>query len=602
MIHGRPTCQHLESVVVAVEGMDTPEGLAFVSALERVLSSFCTVRTQTDRDELHAPGECPEVVLVTSQGDTQNCLLRILAGPKNGRVGVPAEITVLDPLHPEAPVHAAEALAQLPALAAVRGLRTLPATPALHCVPLAAYPDPEAAFHELFGLSSHRVWLDSSNAAMDPVAGRNRYSIMADDSGSRGMRAQHLNGVTTMESKLVIARFRGPFFSWLDRNWDSSQAPVPTLPPGLGFALGWLGYLGYELKRECGGNAVESPLPDASLIRCSRAVVFDHEARCLYLLAEAGAEGQQWCRNVARRIRRLPSVPRRLSSRLPAVQFSAADSGQSYLQKIATSQNEIMQGNSYEVCLTTQIFTNLHESMDPWDLYRRLRRASPAPFASLVQLGAVTIASSSPERFLSITAGGHVRAEPIKGTRRRDTSPRADRALKHDLMTSAKDRAENIMIVDLMRNDLSRHAEPGTVSVTRLCDVETYTTVHQLVSTIEATIARDRSRTAVVAAAYPPGSMTGAPKISSMDILDELESQPRGPYSGVVGYFSPNGAADLSVTIRSAVVHTPPAERQRLSVGIGGAITADSDPDDELAEIHTKAKAILGVLGASFPG
>ena len=285
MIHGRPTCQHLESVVVAVEGMDTPEGLAFVSALERVLSSFCTVRTQTDRDELHAPGECPEVVLVTSQGDTRNCLLRILAGPKNGRVGVPAEITVLDPLHPEAPVHAAEALAQLPALAAVRGLRTLPATPALHCVPLAAYPDPEAAFHELYGLSSHRVWLDSSNAAMDPVAGRNRYSIMADDSGSRGMRAQHLNGVTIMESKLVIARFRGPFFSWLDRNWDSSQAPVPALPPGLGFALGWLGYLGYELKRECGGNAVESPLPDASLIRCSRAVVFDHEARCLYLLA-----------------------------------------------------------------------------------------------------------------------------------------------------------------------------------------------------------------------------------------------------------------------------------------------------------------------------
>ncbi|SDP84615.1 para-aminobenzoate synthetase [Arthrobacter sp. ok909] len=597
MIHGRPSCQHLESVVVAVEGGDTPEGRAFVAALERVLSSFCTVRIQTDLDLLHGPGECPEVILVTSRGETRNCLLRILAGPKNnGPAGAPPEITVLDPSHPEAPLHAAEALAQLPALAAVRGLRSLPAAPALHCVPLAEYPDPEAAFHEFYGLSSHRVWLDSSNAATDPVAGRNRYSIMADDSGSRGMRAQHLNGVTIMESKLVTARFRGPFFSWLDRNWDSRQAPVPGLPPGLGFALGWLGYLGYELKRECGGNAVESPLPDASLIRCSRAVVFDHEARCMYLLAEAGAEGQQWCTNAARRIRRLPSRPRRLSARLPPVQFSAADSGPSYLQKIAASRDEIAQGNSYELCLTTQIFTNLHESMNPWDFYRRLRRSSPAPFASLVQLGAVTIASSSPERFLSITAGGHVRAEPIKGTRRRDRSPRADRQLKHDLMTSAKDRAENIMIVDLMRNDLSRHAEPGTVSVTRLCDVETYPTVHQLVSTIEATIARDQSRTAVIAAAYPPGSMTGAPKISSMDILDGLESQPRGPYSGAVGYFSPNGASDLSVTIRSAVFHTRPAERQRLSVGIGGAITADSNPDDELAEIHTKAKAILGVL------
>ncbi len=602
MIHGRHTCQPLEPVFVTVEGVDTPEGRTFVSALERVLSSFCTARTQTDRDVLHARGKCPEVVLVTSRGDTGNCLLRILAWPNSDRVGVAAEITVLDPSHPESPLHAAEALARLPSLAALRGLRKLPAAPTLQCVPLAEYPDPEAAFHELYGLSSHRVWLDSSNAATDPDAGRNRYSIMADDSGSRGMRAQHLNGVTVMESKLVTARFPGPFFSWLDRNWDSSQAPIPGLPPGLEFALGWLGYLGYELKRECGGSAVESPLPDASLIRCTRALVFDHEARCLYLLAETGAEGQQWCRNAARRIRRLPSRPRHLSSRLPAVQFRATDSGQSYLQKIAASQDEIVQGNSYEVCLTTQIFSNLHESMDPWDLYRRLRRASPAPFASLVQLGAVTIASSSPERFLSITAGGHVRAEPIKGTRRRHTSPQADRQLKHDLMTSTKDRAENVMIVDLMRNDLSRHAEPGTVSVTRLCDVETYTTVHQLVSTIEATIAPDRPRTAVVAAAYPPGSMTGAPKISSMDILDELESRPRGPYSGVVGYFSPNGAADLSVTIRSAVFHSPPAERQRLTVGIGGAITADSDPDDELAEIHTKARAILDVLGAAFPG
>jgi anthranilate synthase component 1/para-aminobenzoate synthetase len=142
---------------------------------------------------------------------------------------------------------------------------------------------------------------------------------------------------------------------------------------------------------------VESPLPDASLIRCSRAVVFDHEARCVYLLAEAGAEVRQWCRNA-------------------------------YLRKIAASQDEITQGNSYEVCLTTQIFSNLHEGVDPWESYRQLRRASPAPFASFVQRGAVTIASSSPERFLSITADGRLRAEPIKGTRRRDASPEADDA------------------------------------------------------------------------------------------------------------------------------------------------------------------------------
>ncbi|RJT83277.1 aminodeoxychorismate synthase component I [Arthrobacter cheniae] len=605
MIHPGHTCNPVEPVVVSVEHMETREGQAFVSMLVQVLNSVCTARTHTDwdadRDLPHAPGECPDVVLITGRGTSGHCMLRVLPGPQDSRFGAPTEISVLDLSHPEAPLHAADALAQLPALAAVRGFGQLSAPPSLSRVSLEAYPDPEAVFHEFYGLSSHRVWLDSSNSATDPVAGRNRYSIMADDSGTRGMRAQHANGVTTVESKLVVTRISGPFFSWLERNWYSNPAPDPDLPSGLEFALGWLGYLGYELKRECGGNAVESPLPDASLIRCSRAVVFDHEARCVFLLAEAGAEGRRWCSDAALRIGRLPSAARRLSSGLPVVQFSGADSGQSYLRKIAACQDEIVQGNSYEVCLTTQIFDDLHESLDPWDFYRRLRRASPAPFASFVQLGTVAIASSSPERFLSITADGQVRAEPIKGTRRRDASPESDRQLKHELRTSTKDRAENIMIVDLMRNDLSRHAQPGTVSVTRLCDVETYTTAHQLVSTIEAKIARDRSRAAVVAAAYPPGSMTGAPKISSMDILDRLESRPRGPYSGVVGYFSPTGAADLAVTIRSAVFSTHSTDGQRLSVGIGGAITADSDPDDELAEIHTKATAILRVFGAPFP-
>lgn len=230
--------------------------------------------------------------------------------------------------------------------------------------------------------------------------------------------------------------------------------------------------------------------------------------------------------------------------------------------------------------LATQIFDDLHESLNPWGVYRRLRRASPAPFASFVQLGAVAIASSSPERFLSITAGGHVCAEPIKGNRRRDASPQADRQLKHELKTSTKDRAENIMIVDLMRNDLSRHAEPGTVSVTRLCDVETYTTAHQLVSTIEATIARGSQ-----------DQQHGHPRSIGIRTARALFRC----------YFSPNVAADLSVTIRSAVFHTSTADGQRLSVGIGGAITAASDPDDELAEIYTKATAILGVFGATFP-
>lgn len=606
MIRGGHKCDPVEPVVVSVHGADAPDGQAFITALKKALGYSYMVRTLDDHTGAHAFGECPDIVFEPSAPPTgRRRELRILLGIGGGATAADAdadaEITVLDPLHSDAPLRTAEVLASLPNLRSIGGLGTRQPPLDLQCVELSEYPDPEAVFEELYGLSSHRVWLDSSNPATDAVGGRNRFSIMADDSGRHGMRARHENGVTTVESDLTATRIHGPFFTWLDRVWGSATGQAPGLPPELGFALGWLGYLGYELKRECGGNTVQSSLPDASLIRCTRAVVFDHWTRHVHLLAEAGQEGQQWCEDAARRLRRLPHTPRALVSRLPAVRFSAADSTESYLEKIAASQGEITQGNSYEICLTTQIFSNSLESLDPWEFYRRLRRASPAPFASYLQLGPVVIASSSPERFLSITADGQVRADPIKGTRRRDPSPSVDRRLKHDLTTSVKDRAENIMIVDLMRNDLSRHAEPGTVSVTRLCDVETYATVHQLVSTIEATIAPGRSRAAVVAAAYPPGSMTGAPKISSMNILDALESQPRGPYSGVVGYFSFTGAADLSVTIRSAVFEESSTGTQRLTVGIGGAVTADSHPVEELAEIHTKAKGILGVLDADFP-
>lgn len=240
-----------------------------------------------------------------------------------------------------------------------------------------------------------------------------------------------MNGVTTVESRLVSTRISGPFFSWLDRSWCSGPATDQDLPPGLNFALGWLGYLGYELKRESGGSALESLLPGASLIRSSRAVVFDHKARC-----GVPSGGSRRGRPAMVQKRRPPDRPpacrcQAPSNGLPALQFGATDTAGAYLRKVAAAQNEITQGNSYEVCLTTQIFSNLDKGIDPWEFYRRLRRASPAPLASLVQLGPVTIASSSPERFLSITADGRVRAEPIKGTRRRDASPKADRRLKH---------------------------------------------------------------------------------------------------------------------------------------------------------------------------
>jgi anthranilate synthase component 1/para-aminobenzoate synthetase len=246
MIHPGHDGHPAEPVVISTEGLESPHGRAFLSALVQLLESCCTVRTHPDREAEravpHAPSECPDVVLVTGRGDGGHCMLRILPGPQDSPVGAPTEITVLDPSDPDAPLHAAQALAQLPALAAVRGLEKLSVSPPLHYVSLAAYPDPEAAFHEFHGRSSHRVWLDSSNAATDPVTGRNRYSIMADDAGSRGLRARHANGVTTVESKLVVTRIPGPFFSWLERNWSQRPSTGPGgSPPGWGSrSAGWV--------------------------------------------------------------------------------------------------------------------------------------------------------------------------------------------------------------------------------------------------------------------------------------------------------------------------------------------------------------------------
>ena len=239
----------------------------------------------------------------------------------------------------------------------------------------------------------------------------------------------------------------------------------------------------------------------------------------------------------------------------PALDFRARDTEAEYKAKITAAQHEITEGNSYEVCLTTALTATVPAGeLDPWQAYLALRRRNPAPFASYLRLGELTVASTSPERFLRIDADGAMRAEPIKGTRRRDHDAGRDELLRRELESSPKDRAENIMIVDLLRNDLSHFAVPGSVSVSRLCAIESYATVHQMVSTIDAQLRPGMPRAEAVAACFPAGSMTGAPKVSTMAILDRLEAAPRGVYSGAIGYFSLSGATDLAVAIRTLVV------------------------------------------------
>ncbi|MGF4043776.1 aminodeoxychorismate synthase component I [Paenarthrobacter nitroguajacolicus] len=486
-----------------------------------------------------------------------------------------------------------------PELSARRGLQ-------LRSERLEATPDAALLFASLYGKSTNAVWLDSSNASAvagrSQAAARSRFSILADDGGTFGQSVLHRSGTTQVTAGSATVSTSGPFFRWLDSVWGRRAVRAPRGYDGQ-FTLGWLGYLGYELKRETGGNDVPSDTPDAALLFAGRAVVLDHREQTVWLLALDAPDAEEWFREaraaVEAAVAALDVAVSVSSGTVP--EFVSRDSATDYKRKIADSQHEISEGNSYEICLTTTLEAPAG-NLDPWAGYLSLRRRNPAPFASYLRFGELVVASTSPERFLRILSDGGMRAEPIKGTRGRSSDPSEDAALRHDLETSLKDRAENIMIVDLLRNDLSHFAIPGSVTVSRLCAIESYATVHQMVSTIDAHLRPGAPRAEALAAAFPAGSMTGAPKISTMDILDQLESGPRGIYSGAIGYFSLNAATDLAVVIRTLVVNPDGAGGRTLSLGVGGAITADSVADDEYEEIRTKAFGVLSTLGAEFPG
>ncbi|SEJ34658.1 anthranilate synthase component 1 [Arthrobacter sp. yr096] len=525
-----------------------------------------------------------------------------------------ADVRVQNRADGSAPDHVLQALMYLPSLAAIlspelsarRGLQ-------LRAERLDAAPDAAHLFDALYGRSSNAVWLDSSNASAvagrSQAAARSRFSILADDGGTYGQSAFHRSGATQVTAGSATVSTSGPFFRWLDSVWGRRAVRAPR-GYDCQFTLGWLGYLGYELKRETGGNDVRSDTPDAALLFAGRAVVLDHREHTVWLLALDAPDADEWFREARTAVESVAVAPSGavlpgtlLSGAVPTAavpEFVSRDSATDYKRKIADSQQEITEGNSYEVCLTTTLEAAAGD-FDPWATYLNLRRRNPAPFASYLRFGELVVTSTSPERFLRILSDGGMRAEPIKGTRGRSADASEDAALRHDLETSLKDRAENIMIVDLLRNDLSHFAIPGSVTVSRLCAIESYATVHQMVSTVDAHLRPGAPRAEAVAVAFPAGSMTGAPKISTMDILDQLESGPRGIYSGAIGYFSLNAATDLAVVIRTLVVNPDGPGGRTLSLGVGGAITADSVADDEYEEIRTKAFGVLSALGADFP-
>ncbi len=463
-----------------------------------------------------------------------------------------------------------------PVAAAPRPRATLPTW--TDCIEQA--PPAEWVHAACYATREQHFWLDNS---LDQGPGP-RFSYMGAPEGDQACVLRY----NSRERRLTLCQngreevLALSIFEYLER---ALARPVDTGLP-FPFIGGYVGYFGYELKGELGsGPGHASPWPDAALLRTDRYLVFDHGKNRLYLVSHDHdqLEAQRWFRSMRTLLAELvaPVTP---PPQRP-VDFVLEKPGPDYLSDIATCEGHLHDGESYEICLTNRWRGTSAE--DPAIVYRRLRRLNPAPYAACLRFGPLWVLSSSPEQFLGIDASGQVSTKPIKGTRARLADPAADQAVAEDLRQAVKERSENLMIVDLLRNDLGRVCEVGSVHVPHLMEVERYATVHQLVSTVRGQLRTDASAIDCLRASFPGGSMTGAPKLRTMELIDALETSARGIYSGCIGYLGLDGAAELSIVIRTAVV-----EHGQVTIGTGGAVVALSDAQAELDEMLLKARVV----------
>jgi len=462
-------------------------------------------------------------------------------------------------------------------------------------------PDVERAFVHLYGESRNAFWLDSS------IGGeRGCFSFIGDSEGPLGAVISYdvEDGQVRISRGEKVEVREESIFDYLDHALSGLRPLTAGLP--FDFDCGFAGYFGYELKADCGGDATHRPpTPDAAFIFADRLIAFDHEERSTYLLALTSArpelhqllyllggevdavrgvaEGERWIEETSERLAALSPLAEPAPGPEP-VELRLRRSPERYRDDIEACKRYLTAGHSYEICLTNKL--TAEASPDPLELYRALRRANPAPFAAYLRFGDLAVLSSSPERFLAVDRNRWAEARPIKGTSRRGETPEEDLRLAQDLRAGEKSRAENVTIVDLLRNDLGRVCKVGTVNVPELMRVETYETVHQLVSSVRGRLRDDVGVADCVRACFPPGSMTGAPKLRTMEIIDELEGEARGVYSGAIGYLGLGGTCDLSVAIRTIV-----KDGREMTIGAGGAIVIESDPGDEFEEVLLKARA-----------
>lgn len=477
-------------------------------------------------------------------------------------------------------------------------------------------PDPTRCCELLEGLP-YRLFLDSV------TRGRRlcRYSFLTADpvavlrcKGSRTECIGRLGDSPRVTGRSVLDVVR----ELLERE---AAEPIQWLPP---FQGGAAGYFAYEWGRESDGLGAVSYddqcLPDSVIGVYDWVLAWDHETSAAWLLSTGLSEttvagrARRAAKRAAAILRRLeserpsskgdsraiarerlrpgppaPSHPLDVGgySSHPALRSSFTRTG--YLDAVARVREYILAGDIFQANLSQRFEAPLTEP--PWALYLRLRALNPAPFAAYLDFPEAVVLSASPERFLQVDPHGHVETRPIKGTRARGHGPEHDAALGLALVESEKDRAENLMIVDLMRNDLSRVCAPGTVRVPELFALEGYATVHHLVSTVVGELTPGVDALELLRVAFPGGSITGAPKFRAMEIIAELEPSCRGIYCGSIGYWSVTGALDTNIAIRTAVVVD-----DRVYFGAGGGIVADSDPEQEYRETLDKARGIINAL------
>ena len=456
----------------------------------------------------------------------------------------------------------------------------------------AAY-DSERAFAHLYGDSEDAFWLDSSM-----LDGRARFSFMGDASGPLGSTVSYDvgKGELTVDNGVEVRVLEESIFDYLSREMRRLRYLSDDLP--FDFNCGFAGYFGYELKADCEGtDAYASTMPDAFFVFADRMIAFDHLEGATYVLGicerGAGEETDRWIAETSLRLASLPPVSTpewsEIATEGEPVRFELSRSHAQYLEDIAECKRQLVDGESYEICLTNKI--TAHISPDPFALYRTLRRINPAPFSAYLRNDKAAVLSSSPERFLSISRDRWGEAKPIKGTIRRGREAAEDVRLAEELRTDEKTRAENLMICDLLRNDLGVVCEIGTVHVPNLMHVESYETVHQLVSTVRGLLREDLEPPDCIRACFPGGSMTGAPKRRTMDIIDGLEGEARGVYSGAIGYLGLSGGCDLNIVIRTIVM-----DGATTTIGVGGAIVMQSDAEEEYEETLLKGRAPMQAI------